>query len=314
MKIIALLPVKNEAVMLPSYLSSVTRIADEIIALDDHSSDNSIELLTAAGAKVVASPFPKDEPLNMGKRRLWLLQEGRKNGGTHFIYLDADETFSGNFIENAKKIIRQLKPGQKLSLRWVHLWKDSVHYLNDTASPFGKAWKDFIVCDDGKMGFEERFLSEARTPGHNNDVRKIPEDSGVVLHWQFARWKQTQYKQALYRCIELLEGSRSARRINHTYGVTLDRTELKRMPLPAQWLTEVQVPDMTTSEINHYKERLIQLFKEHGIEKFEPLEIWHIDGLRREFVKITGHEPKIQTFPRWIVGLNRVRNAIKNTF
>ena len=41
MKIIALLPFKNEEWILPTFLSNVLPIVDEIISLDDSSTDNS---------------------------------------------------------------------------------------------------------------------------------------------------------------------------------------------------------------------------------------------------------------------------------
>ena len=41
MKIIALLPFKNEEWILPSYLHNTTKIVDEIISIDDGSIDNS---------------------------------------------------------------------------------------------------------------------------------------------------------------------------------------------------------------------------------------------------------------------------------
>jgi len=37
MKIVAMLPFKNEEWVLPAYISSLSKIADEIIALDDNS-------------------------------------------------------------------------------------------------------------------------------------------------------------------------------------------------------------------------------------------------------------------------------------
>ena len=52
MKVIALLPFKNEEWCLPSYLHNTTKIVDEIIAIDDGSIDNSAKILEDAGAKV----------------------------------------------------------------------------------------------------------------------------------------------------------------------------------------------------------------------------------------------------------------------
>ena len=45
MKVIALLPFKNEEHLLPTYLSNVQPVCDEIIAIDDNSTDNSYKLI-----------------------------------------------------------------------------------------------------------------------------------------------------------------------------------------------------------------------------------------------------------------------------
>ncbi len=55
MKVIALLPFKNEEWCLPAYLHNTKVIADEIIAIDDGSTDTSIRTLIKAGAKVHSS-------------------------------------------------------------------------------------------------------------------------------------------------------------------------------------------------------------------------------------------------------------------
>jgi len=312
MKIIALLPVKNEAWILNSYLSSVSTIADEIIVLDDSSTDNSKSLLEATGVTVI-SYDPKDEKVvDMSARRQQLLEAGREAGGTHFIWLDADETFSSNFILEARKIISALKPGQKINMRWVHLWKDVNHYLDDSHSPFGNVWKDFIVCDNPQNNFTQAFISEARTPGSHLDSTKLPEETGVVLHWQFSRWEITQYKQSLYRCIELLEGSRSAKRINNTYRITLDNSKLKKNKIPKAWMEGIPLPIINkASDINWYNKQIQTLFIKHGIRHFEPLQIWHLPSLRKQFVETVHREPKPELFPNWLVTLNDIKNKLR---
>ena len=45
MKVIGLIPFKNEEHFLPTYLSNVKPICDEIIAVDDHSTDNSRKIM-----------------------------------------------------------------------------------------------------------------------------------------------------------------------------------------------------------------------------------------------------------------------------
>ena len=38
---------------------------------------------------------------------------GREAGGTHFVCLDADETFTNPLIDNFKELLPQLQPGEK---------------------------------------------------------------------------------------------------------------------------------------------------------------------------------------------------------
>ncbi len=44
MKVIALLPFKNEQWCLPAYLHNTSKFVDEIIAIDDGSTDNSVKI------------------------------------------------------------------------------------------------------------------------------------------------------------------------------------------------------------------------------------------------------------------------------
>jgi len=309
-KIIALLPVKNESWILPTYLSSMTKFADEIIALDDNSTDNSVKILEEYGVKTITPP--QSEKINMSEKRNLLLKAGRESAGTHFIWLDADEIFSNDFIKNnGKEKILNLNPGEKLSIRWIHLWKSTKEYLDDKKSPFGYIWKDFIVCDNENLDFENKALSENRTPGNNSKMKKLKEKEGVVIHFQFSNWNKVQFKQAWYRCIELLELKKDPRKINNTYSVTLDRKNLNIEPVPEKWSKNVK-PHEETDAIWHF-DAILNLFDKHGIQFFESLDIWHIKELKERFVKQTGREPIPQKYPNWLIKLNNIKNKLKNS-
>lgn len=309
MKIVALLPVKNESWALPSYLSCVTQIADEIIALDDNSTDNSREILEKAGVKVVSFNSKDEKVVNMSTRRQKLLDLGRSSGGTHFIWLDADEIFSSNFILNTRLEIQKLKPGQKISLRWVQAWKSTEKYLDDTRSPLGHIWKDFVFCDDRISNFSNAFLSESRTPESKALVNKIEEIDGVVIHWAYADWKAVQYKQAWYRCTEQIKGLRSAFRINVTYSVTLDEDSLLAKSLPQLWTNDIIVPEST--KIPDHLRLIKGYFKVYGVQFFEKLDIWHIAELEQIFIEELGRKPIPQKPPKWFLEINRIKNLIR---
>lgn len=309
MKIIALLPVKNEAWCLHSYLSSVKKIADHIIALDDGSTDQTKDILQNEGVEILTIDTTVEKTVDMSRRRQHLLEAGRKAGGTHFVWLDADETFSANFIPQAREIISRLTPGQKIKMRWIHAWKNDYEYLIDNRSPFGKTWKDFIVCDNQKINFQPQFLSESRTPGSNDNIISLNDNKGVVIHWQFSDWMTVQWKQSWYRCTELIEGSRSARKINNTYGITLDNKQLEVIAIPEHWLANIPKPRIPSGKIPEYRRLVTNYFDTHGIEFFEPLQIWHIKELHDLFIEKVGREPRVQVFPSWLIRLNELRHT-----
>ena len=87
MKVIALLPVKNEEWCLPAYLHNTLKVVDQIITIDDGSTDSSIRILLKAGAKVYSSEKLKNynSGWSEGSIRAELLRLGREAGGTHFV-------------------------------------------------------------------------------------------------------------------------------------------------------------------------------------------------------------------------------------
>src|SRR5690349_6092944 len=94
MKIIALMPAKNESWILPTTLPQLKRFVDHIILLDGHSDDSTVALARSHGVEILEQPGRKAD------YSLWrqtLLDRGREQGGTHFVWLDADEAFTSNF-------------------------------------------------------------------------------------------------------------------------------------------------------------------------------------------------------------------------
>lgn len=306
------MPVKNEALFLGTSLSALKKIVDEIIILDDSSSDNSVEIANTFGCYIFSYKFSNEKFVDMSFRRQLLLNKGREHGGTHFVWLDGDESFSANFLNIARKKILDLKPGQKMLLLWVTLWKTYEKYVVDN-SAYAGLFKDFVVCDKPNMSFNKNFLSESRTPSPTDEIVKISPIDGVVLHFQFISWYKNQLKQAWYRCSELIEGSRSAKRINNTYRITLDDKKIKTKEIPKEWIRGLIFPDGAENMHNSWHfNAILNFFDKYGIQFFEPLQIWHIDKLHYEFLKRTGREPKIKTFCSFLVYLNDIKNNLKN--
>jgi len=320
-KIIALLPVRNESWILPTFISSVKNIVDEIIAIDDFSTDNSAEILKTAGATVIQNPYPSKKGWAEYKIRQKLLDLGREHGGTHFICIDADEALTGNFVETGLPYIKNMKRGERISLRWLALWKSPLVYRDDD-SAWSNLYKTVIFCDDGISNFiepqESTLVSEVGQKPHSfgptphvtsGSATKMPLVDGSLLHYQFANWEYFQWKQVQKRCLELIQRPTEAKRINNTYSITLD-SKAQCTEIPRHWLTGI-TPSPGVISSCWSKDDVLKWVDEYGIDFFEPLEIWHIPELNERFISAMGRGPIIQRYPTWLVQLNKVRNKIR---
>jgi len=304
MKIIALVPFKNEEWILPTYLSNVLPIVDEIIGIDDGSTDNSKKIMEDAGVRLV--DYDKKEKLKAGwyewSIREELLRHGRESNGTHFVCLDADETFTSTFLLHGRDIISSLKPGEKLAMQWLALWKSYTEYRDDS-SVWSNNWKDFVVCDDTSSGFDYGYIGVGRTNGTNNGTwKRLDPQSGAVLHYQFSLYNNFQLKQCLYRIQELIHrGVDAWSSINQKYSITLLEDNVGLRKMPESWTHGIPLPnypnfDPEWKEENYARDFMLpeamQHFDNYGVEYFENLEIWHIPQLRDRFIMDTGRNPK----------------------
>ena len=308
MKVIALLPFRNEEWCLPSYLHNTTKIVDEIIAIDDGSIDNSVKILEDAGAKVYSSEklIKFNSGWSEGSIRAELLKLGREAGGTHFVCLDADETFTNPLVENFQELLPQLKPGEKMSLQWLALWKSYSSYRHD-ATVWSNNWKDFVVCDDQSLSYNHnQHMHVGRTPASVSDVnneswRRLENEHGAVMHFQFSAYNNFQLKQCWLRCSELIQEPYNSQGINIKYSITLLEQNVGLEEMPKSWYDKIVLPkvenfDPEWKDSSFVRADLLpgiyKYFEDYGVEFFENLNIWHVPQLRNYFIKQTGRMPR----------------------
>ena len=308
MKVIALLPFKNEEWCLPSYLHNTTKIVDEIIAIDDGSIDNSVKILEDAGAKVYSSEklIKFNSGWSEGSIRAELLKLGREAGGTHFVCLDADETFTNPLVENFQELIPQLQPGEKMSLQWLALWKSYTSYRHN-ATVWSNNWKDFVVCDEPSLSYNHnQHMHLGRTPVSASDVnnqswRRLENEHGAVMHFQFSAYNNFQLKQCWLRCSELIQEPYNSQGINIKYSITLLEQNVGLEEMPKSWYDKIVLPkvenfDPEWKDSSFVRADLLpgiyKYFEDYGVEFFENLNIWHVPQLRNYFMKQTGRMPR----------------------
>lgn len=284
MKTIIMMPVKNEDWILPTTLKVAEQIADVIIVGDQMSTDRTREILAASDKVHV---IDNTETGHSNKIRWKMLDYMRENFGTDnlVLNLDADEILPPYLFNKHKKaLLEHIEPGMVVSSPWVQVWRTVHTYRKDNSvwNPLVNK-KPFIFLDNGTMDYQRTYVINdhtSRVPhigaGETVEIR-IP-----LLHLQFANWNRTQAKQAWYQCCEVLKGHNPVQ-VTQKYGITKDETNMGLQPVPALWYEDVDIKTSLEEcdvKATWYFKEMVEMFDEHGIDKFRQLNIWHIPELK----------------------------------
>ena len=108
MKLSACVIVKNEEANLPLWLDSMQQIADEMVVVDTGSTDGTVELAKAAGARVFFFPWVND----FSAAKNFAIEQAK---GDWILFLDADEYFPKEHCRIARQMIEKCRLNPKLT-------------------------------------------------------------------------------------------------------------------------------------------------------------------------------------------------------
>jgi glycosyltransferase involved in cell wall biosynthesis len=282
-KIIGLVAQRNEGRFLAQTLKALSLCTDALVVLDDASTDHSVEIIeslqTSCNIKTIIkkTEWYRDEPADRNK----LLEAGRALGGTHFLVLDADELITANCIENnyLRTKLLNLKPGERLSMPWIHVWNGISHHRVDGI------FKEYLTgsailgfCDNGHARYKSEFIHTTRAP-HSLQSKIIftDADHGVV-HFNFYNWRNLLIKQSWYRCLEHIRlPKKPITEINARYDYTKNTQGLTLAPTNPRWFaysffdpSPYQLPELWREQ------QVMGWFDDYGKEYFKDLDIWDI--------------------------------------
>jgi hypothetical protein len=310
-KVIALLPIKNEAWVLEHTLACLSSFCDIVLVNDQQSHDGSREIARRF-PKVVWIDSPESQICEQARWRLW--DVARQYDGTNLLWCtDADELVSprlaGQFIQQT-----QLAAGTVVDCFYCHSWNGPTRYRTGLG-PYTPYWKPVAMVDDRRVNYDRSRglpLHEERVPV-SADSPRVRAEGVPVLHLQWLLPNRSQMRQAWYRCREWMHGGRSAAAINDFYSITLPSLYVQTAPLPPAWLEGVTLPGTAIdAEPSWQQAEIIGWFDGRGVEFFEPLEIWQVPALEAEFRRRTGRRPKPDRsyLPAWQVRAQRVGKRV----
>lgn len=310
MKIITLIPVKNEGDILENTLINTGSFSDYIIIADQSSSDNTLNICKKfAKVKVINNP-------NVGHSNMvrWLLlDEARKIDGDNLIFcIDADEIISPKSLTKIKEVIRiySLKPGVAFSFHWLHIFESYNKYRVDGI--WNNNIKPIAFWDDRIINYKKQFVV-------NDHTSRIPEPKKIyyikdypLLHLQSLSKEKNEIKQIWYRCSELIKNPSNSKRINNKYSITNTKKVILENT-KKEWFDDIHLEKLKYSKKDdwRYKE-ILSWFDKYGIDFFETIDIWEFKEFNNLFVEKMGRQPRIKTYPTLIIKLNNLKNYIRN--
>jgi hypothetical protein len=283
------MPVKNEVDILPITLDIISKYCDVIIIADQMSTD---------GSRDIYKKFPKVRVIDnlreghSNQVRWDLLKTAREyNGNNLILSLDADEYIPPSLFEKFLNE-HEFNIGDSFRFPWIQFWK-SIEYYNYTGAWFRNYQRAAWIDDKTTNYGHEVIINDhtSRVP-HGFLKRNTRIDSIPIIHLQWVYWEKTQLKQALYRCVELINKPNKYISINSSYALSLDCKSVKLSKVPTMWTEELE----SLKKVKEFKptwhlQEIYRLFDKYGILLFEPLQIWHIPELNDQFIKIVGRKP-----------------------
>lgn len=281
MRLIALMPVRNEAWILGLSARVALMWCDGLIVLNHASTDGTGDVLSQLsdefGSRIQIHTEPNAEWFEMEHRQR-LLALARQDQATHVAIVDADEILCGDSLPTVRQRAEELRPGQVLTVRMHCMWRSIRDYRVDPGVWSNR--RDLCLAFRDKPG-----VTWAPTGGYHHHARQpagttrsTVSDLGV-LHLQWGSWRRLLSKQAWYKMHERLAyPTKPVQQIDRLYNQAVDDRGLRTDPAPEAWWSPyaplMQYIDLDAEPWQEAECR--RLLAEHGAAYFKGLDLFGV--------------------------------------
>ncbi len=233
MKLIACMPVRNEAWVLGFSARVALLWCDEIVILNHASTDRTVDIIAdlmrefAGRIHLISVP---EEKWNEMSHRQMMLEEARRRGATHIAIVDADEVLTGNLayskdwressreeIEFALDLDSAMPKGGILQLPGYNL-RGSLNRYHANGI-WGNRWFSMAFKDAPDLGWSgDKHHDREPGPRRLNGYRPIQQGQGGVLHLWGASERRLVAKHALYKVRDVLRWPERRVQIEREYS------------------------------------------------------------------------------------------------
>ncbi len=295
MKIIGVMPVRNEDWVLGLSARALLRWVDELVILDHCSTDQSrhiewqISLEHPIGK--VAVLIENDPVWHEMAHRQRMLDYARMKDATHIVTIDADEVLSANLVPHIRDIIAEIPEPCVLQLPWITC-RDSIHQQH-ASGLWAEQHASVAFKDDPRCHWMSRagYDFHQRAPMGRPEIpfKPVTHAGGGILHLQYSNRRRLLAKQALYKMTEVIRwpGRDSLYEINKRYNWSVYGSpspplngvpEFDLAPVPVEWWDGyADLMQYLHLEATPWQENAcLTMIAEHGREKFAGLDLFGV--------------------------------------
>lgn len=316
MRIVGLMPVRNEAWVLGLSARVALKWCDDLIILDHASTDATPDIIEDVmnenTGRVWKHKIPDPQWDEMAHRQS-MLEYARKIGATHIAIIDADEVLTGNLLRvhrlsdgttgpHIRNFVQLMRPEHCMHLPGYNLRENlgALHRANSAIDAglrtyhangvWGKRWFSTVFQDDPRLSWEGNKFHSREPGGMPLHVhRPIAQGIGGVMHLWGASERRLISKHALYKIIERLRfPEKPSGEIDQMYSWAIKGDpDNSSFGTPATWSYE-NVPSEWWDIYRPLRQYLdvhaepwqeaecVRLIKEHGPREFAGLDLFGV--------------------------------------
>lgn len=280
MKLVATMPLRNEAWIVGMTARIVLQWCDELVVLLHQCIDRTPEILREIAEEYPGRVTILDEHDGVWREmhhRQRLLKTARARGASHVAITDADEILCGNLLPTVRREIERLRPGQYMTAGMPCMWRSLTRYRTD-----GRIWSgrdDLVLAFADAPGVSWQpvggYDHHMRAPSGSHVSGRILRDGGV-MHLQWASWRRLTAKHAWYQMHERLRYPlRPVKQIATTYSYAPDERGLQTAEAPLSWWLPYRdlMRHVDLDAEPWHEAECRRLLDEHGTEKFAGLNL-----------------------------------------
>jgi Glycosyl transferase family 2 len=288
MRLIAMLPCRNEDWILNLSARAALMWCDAIVILDHASTDATWSILGDLDWQFKDRLFwtkEKDPMWREMDHRQYMLAIARDLNATHLAIIDSDEILSGNLLGSIRTHIESMPRGWILQLPGYNLRGSLDRYHANGI--WGQRWFSTAFKDDACLGWSgDRFHQREPSGGIVRQSRPIMQGQGGIMHLWGASERRLRAKHALYKMTETLRWpAKSRAEINTLYNLAFIPSANREFDqnwryaeVPTEWWEPYS--DLRSSvklgSIPWQEEMCRTLHMEHGAERFAGLDLFGV--------------------------------------